>query len=129
MAITLDIARDNPNAHTVSVEAVLPGEDKPTLIGLSREELGEALGTIGVPQKQWRMRASQLWHWLYVRGVSDFAQMTNIAKDLRQKLDEAFDALLAGSTVQGKQRLQYNKNRSKFYQVKINLSFCDLISD
>ena len=39
MAITLDIARDNPNAHTVSAEAVLPGEDKPTLIGLSREEL------------------------------------------------------------------------------------------
>ena len=90
MAITLDIARDNPNAHTVSAEAVLPGEDKPTLIGLSREELGEALGTIGVPQKQWRMRASQLWHWLYVRGVSDFAQMTNIAKELRQKLDQAF---------------------------------------
>ena len=91
MAITLDIARDNPNAQTVSAAAnVLTGEDKPTLIGLSREELGEALGTIGVPQKQWRMRASQLWHWLYVRGVSDFAQMTNIAKDLRQKLDDAF---------------------------------------
>ena len=36
------------------------------------------------------MRASQLWHWLYVRGVSDFAQMTNIAKELRQKLDQAF---------------------------------------
>ncbi|MCL4159820.1 UNVERIFIED_CONTAM: hypothetical protein GTU68_013668 [Idotea baltica] len=36
------------------------------------------------------MRSSQLWHWLYVRGVSDFAHMTNIAKDLRQKLAEAF---------------------------------------
>ena len=71
MAITLDIARDNPNAHTVSAEAVLPGEDKPTLIGLSREELGEALGTIGVPQKQWRMRASQLWHWLWFRATRE----------------------------------------------------------
>ncbi|MFB9173367.1 23S rRNA (adenine(2503)-C(2))-methyltransferase RlmN [Roseibium salinum] len=91
MAITLDIARDNPNAQTVSAAArILPADEKPTLIGLSREELGEALGTIGVPPKQWRMRASQLWHWLYVRGVSDFAQMTNIAKDLRAKLDESF---------------------------------------
>ncbi|WP_422378590.1 23S rRNA (adenine(2503)-C(2))-methyltransferase RlmN [Roseibium sp.] len=92
MTVTLDIARDNPNAPTVSAaaSALAPNEDKPTLIGLSREELGEALGTIGVAQKQWRMRASQLWHWLYVRGVSDFAQMTNIAKDLRQKLDDNF---------------------------------------
>ncbi len=107
MAITLDIARDNPNAHTVSAEAVLPGEDKPTLIGLSREELGEALGTIGVPQKQWRMRASQLWHWLYVRGVSDFAQMTNIAKDLRQKLDEAFMIARPGNCVRADLRRRY----------------------
>ena len=92
MAVTLDIARENPNAQTVTGIAATPGadEDKPTLIGLSREELGEALGTIGVPQKQWRMRSSQLWHWLYVRGVSDFAEMTNIAKDLCAKLDEAF---------------------------------------
>ncbi|WP_421980070.1 23S rRNA (adenine(2503)-C(2))-methyltransferase RlmN [Roseibium sp.] len=92
MAMTLDIARDNPNAPTVTAAAAqsLSGEEKPTLVGLSREELGEALGTIGVPQKQWRMRASQLWHWLYVRGVSDFGEMTNIAKDLRRQLDEAF---------------------------------------
>ncbi|MTI04490.1 23S rRNA (adenine(2503)-C(2))-methyltransferase RlmN [Roseibium denhamense] len=90
MATTLDIARDNPNAQTVIASAPGMGEEKPTLIGLSREELGEALGSIGVPQKQWRMRASQLWHWLYVRGLSDFSQMTNIGKDLRQKLDDAF---------------------------------------
>ena len=92
MAVTLDIARENPNAQTVPGFAANTGmdEDKPTLIGLSREELGEALGTIGVPQKQWRMRSSQLWHWLYVRGVSEFAEMTNIAKDLRARLDDAF---------------------------------------
>ncbi|MEP0232267.1 23S rRNA (adenine(2503)-C(2))-methyltransferase RlmN [Roseibium sp.] len=66
------------------------GEDKPTLVGLSREELAEAMASIGIPEKQRRMRASQLWHWLYVRGVSDFAYMTNIAKDLRAKLAETF---------------------------------------
>jgi len=92
MAITLDIARDNPNAHTVTAASAAHAadDDRPILVGLSREELGEALGTIGVPPRQWRMRASQLWHWLYVRGVSDFSQMTNIAKDLRQKLDDHF---------------------------------------
>ncbi|WP_420413226.1 23S rRNA (adenine(2503)-C(2))-methyltransferase RlmN [Roseibium sp.] len=92
MAVTLDIARDNPNAQTIAgiADDTQLDDGKPTLIGLNRDELGEALGTIGVPQKQWRMRASQLWHWLYVRGVSDFSEMTNIAKDLRAKLADAF---------------------------------------
>ncbi|RYE76803.1 MAG: 23S rRNA (adenine(2503)-C(2))-methyltransferase RlmN, partial [Hyphomicrobiales bacterium] len=38
-----------------------------------------------------RMRTAQLWHWLYVRGVSDFSQMANISRDLRQKLSETAD--------------------------------------
>jgi len=54
---------------------------------IARPELVEA-GV--VPQKQAKMRVSQLWHWLYVRGVSDFAQMFNISKDLRAALDRAF---------------------------------------
>lgn len=92
MATTLDIARDNPNAQTITplrpVEVM--GEDKPTLVGLNREALAEAMASIGIAEKQRRMRASQLWHWLYVRGVSDFSLMTNIAKDLRAKLAETF---------------------------------------
>ncbi|NVK34136.1 MAG: 23S rRNA (adenine(2503)-C(2))-methyltransferase RlmN [Rhodobacteraceae bacterium] len=93
MAITLEIGRDNPNAQTIAASSAAPkapAEDKPTLIGLDREELAAAMGTIGVPEKQRRMRAAQLWHWLYVRGVSDFSLMTNIAKDLRAQLAEAF---------------------------------------
>ena len=64
--------------------------DKPVLVGLDRAELAEALAGIGVPERQLRMRVAQLWHWLYVRGASDFADMTNIAKDLRAKMAEAF---------------------------------------
>ena len=92
MATTLDIARDNPNAQTVTAIASAPGADdeKPTLIGLTRQQLADAMAEVGVPEKQRRMRASQLWHWLYVRGVSDFSLMTNIAKDLRAKLGEVF---------------------------------------
>jgi 23S rRNA (adenine2503-C2)-methyltransferase len=44
----------------------------------------------GVPQNQGRMRASQIWHWIYVRGATDFAVMTNISKDFRAKLADHF---------------------------------------
>ncbi len=67
-----------------------PAAPLPSLIGLSREKIAEALAIVGVPEKQRRMRASQLWHWLYVRGASDFGAMTNIAKELRAELAEAF---------------------------------------
>ena len=53
------------------------------LIGLTRDEMAAALTAIGIPERQVKMRVSQLWHWLYVRGVSDFSQMFNISKDLR----------------------------------------------
>ena len=36
------------------------------------------------------MRVRQLWSWLYVRGQTDFAGMTDIAKELRGELGEAF---------------------------------------
>ena len=90
MATTLNMARDNPNAQTIAAHPCDAGEDKPGLIGLNRAELAQAMAEIGIPEKQCRMRASQLWHWLYVRGVSDFALMTNIAKDLRAKLADIF---------------------------------------
>ncbi len=32
------------------------------------------------------MRVAQLWHWLYLRGATDFAAMTNMSKDLRAAL-------------------------------------------
>ena len=64
--------------------------EKPTLIGLSREDMGKALAEIGVPAKQIKMRTSQLWNWLYVRGVSDFDHMTNVSKDMRELLKKHF---------------------------------------
>ncbi len=64
--------------------------EKPSLVGLSRAELMAALGSVGVPEAQRRMRAQQLWNWLYVRGVADFAQMTSVSKELRAALAERF---------------------------------------
>ena len=64
--------------------------EKPSLIGLSRDEMGRALVEKGVSERQVKMRVSQLWHWLYVRGVSDFDHMLNVSKDMREMLKQHF---------------------------------------
>jgi 23S rRNA (adenine2503-C2)-methyltransferase len=61
-----------------------------TLIGESREGLATRLEQLGVPERQSRMRVGQLWNWLYVQGATDFARMTNIAKEFRAELDSSF---------------------------------------
>ena len=63
---------------------------RPSLVGLGRAQLAEALASIGVPPKHLRMRVAQLWSWIYVRGVTSFDQMTDISKDLRARLDAAY---------------------------------------
>jgi len=64
--------------------------ERPSLIGMSRAELADALGAVGVPEAQRRMRVEQIWNWLYVRGATGFAQMTSVSKDLRAALDGKF---------------------------------------
>ena len=61
-----------------------------SLAGLGREALWERLASIGVPERQLRMRVSQLWGWIYVRGANSFDLMTDVAKDLRQTLAARF---------------------------------------
>jgi 23S rRNA (adenine2503-C2)-methyltransferase len=63
---------------------------RPSLVGMSRAELAAALGEIGVPSAQRKMRAQQLWHWLYVRGATGFDVMTSVSKELRADLERAF---------------------------------------
>jgi 23S rRNA (adenine2503-C2)-methyltransferase len=62
----------------------------PSLVGLDRAALAEALAAIGVPAGQRRMRVQQLWHWLYVRGATSFDAMTSMSKDLRAALAACF---------------------------------------
>ena len=62
----------------------------PSLIGMTRDDLRAVLADIGVADKQLRMRVSQIWSWLYAHGVREFDQMTNIAKELRDKLAAAY---------------------------------------
>jgi 23S rRNA (adenine2503-C2)-methyltransferase len=64
--------------------------EKPSLVGLSRAELGRALGAIGVPEGQRKMRAQQLWHCIYFRGFTSFGGMTTVSKNLRALLAEHY---------------------------------------
>jgi 23S rRNA (adenine2503-C2)-methyltransferase len=63
---------------------------QPSLVGMSRDTLADALGEVGVPERQRRMRVQQIWHWLYVRGAQDFDAMTTLSKDLRRALAQRF---------------------------------------
>ncbi len=63
---------------------------KPSLAGLSKAELTEKLIAIGVEPKKAKMRVEQLWRWIYHYGVTDFAAMTNVAKELRATLAEHY---------------------------------------
>ena len=81
MGVTLDLSR-GPSAPTVV---------KPNLSGLTRKGLVEALVAAEVvrPDKA-KMRATQLWRWIHHYGVTDFAAMTDVAKETRALLEEAF---------------------------------------
>jgi 23S rRNA (adenine2503-C2)-methyltransferase len=73
------------------VDGVTPRADgRIDLIGLPRQRIAEIFGEAGLDTKAARLRAKQVFHWLYHRGVTDFAEMTDIAKTMRPWLAERF---------------------------------------
>ncbi|AYG60839.1 23S rRNA (adenine(2503)-C(2))-methyltransferase RlmN [Rhizobium jaguaris] len=80
----------SPKLKPMPVSQPVELSPKPSLIGMTREEMGAALKEKGVADKQIKMRVSQLWNWIYVRGVSDFDAMANVSKDMREMLKTHF---------------------------------------
>jgi len=70
--------------------AAVRADGKVELIGLPREAIREALEGAGLEPKQAKLRAKQIWHWIYNRGASDFSAMTDIAKVQQPWLAERF---------------------------------------
>jgi 23S rRNA (adenine2503-C2)-methyltransferase len=70
--------------------ALARADGKRDLLGLSRDNLRQALIEAGVPEKQAGMRMRQIWHWIYHRGVLDFDGMANVSKELRTLLEQSF---------------------------------------
>jgi 23S rRNA (adenine2503-C2)-methyltransferase len=61
------------------------------LVGLDRAAIAAALEAAGLAEgKQAKMRARQIWGWIYNRGVTDFAAMTDLAKPFREALGGHF---------------------------------------
>ncbi len=90
-AAALDL-REDERARILAKAALFapPGAEladgRRDLIGLSRNELGAALGALDMPA----FRAKQLWHWIYHQGVRDFARMSSIARPFQEALAERF---------------------------------------
>ena len=61
-------------------------DPRPNLMGMDRDDLAAALAPLGVEG----FRARQIFQWIYNRGVTDFADMTNLSKALRAELAERF---------------------------------------
>jgi 23S rRNA (adenine2503-C2)-methyltransferase len=60
------------------------------LVGVSKDRILAAFEAAGLEPRQAKLRAKQVWHWIYNRGVSDFADMSDVAKAQRGWFAERF---------------------------------------
>lgn len=82
---------DSPITQDVlTIPRKTPDEVQTNLVGLTRDQLRAKLIEVGTPEKQANMRVGQVWQWIYQKGVRDFDQMTNLAKDYRSMLAKNF---------------------------------------
>lgn len=85
MATTLIQTADPKNSAPVE-----PLDARINILGFSKAEIKAELVKIGVEEKKLRMRASQIFQWMYHHGVHEFSQMSNIAKPMQAKFAEHF---------------------------------------
>lgn len=60
---------------------------KTDIRSLNFEELSKEVRKSGLP----KYRTAQIYSWLYEKGVRDFSEMSNLSKDLREKLSENYE--------------------------------------
>lgn len=70
--------------------AVARADGRVDLMGLPKADIRAALEAAGMEPKQAKLRAKQLWHWIYNRGATEFSVMTDIAKAMHPWLAEHF---------------------------------------
>jgi len=74
----------------VARAAVPRADGRVELVGRSRDRIRAELEVAGLDERQAKLRAKQIWHWIYNRGVGDFATMSDIAKAQRPWFAERF---------------------------------------
>jgi 23S rRNA (adenine2503-C2)-methyltransferase len=73
--------------------------DKRTnLLGMTREELSAFARGVGEPP----YRGAQLYNWLYTRGATSFASMTDLGKEFRTRLEDS--AVIGGAVLEARRR-------------------------
>jgi 23S rRNA (adenine2503-C2)-methyltransferase len=91
MTQALNIAATNANAPRIDQDrSTAISRIKPSLAGLTRAQIRQAVIDIGVEERKAKMRAEQLWGWIYNAGVRSFDEMSNVSKALRAKLEETY---------------------------------------
>src|SRR5207248_2638932 len=81
------IAGGTPAVHMWAMSLDERSDERRNLVGLSRAELAAEMDDFGAEP----FRARQLWHWIYQRGVTDFAAMTSLAKGFREQLAAIYE--------------------------------------
>ena len=65
----------------------MPNFERPSIYSLQLGELEDWL----VEQSEPKFRAKQIFDWLYVKRINSFSKMTNLSKELREKLAQSFE--------------------------------------
>ena len=60
--------------------------EKQSLLGKTLVELQQVVKELGMPQ----FTAKQIAEWIYVKRVTSFDEMSNLSKNARQQLDNAY---------------------------------------
>ncbi|GAA3859629.1 23S rRNA (adenine(2503)-C(2))-methyltransferase RlmN [Celeribacter arenosi] len=108
-----------PSAPVTQDVVTIPRKETPSdkinLVGLTRARLREVLIENGAPEKQAKMRAGQIWQWIYGWGVRDFDAMTNLSKSYREELAETFEVRIPEVVSK-----QVSEDGTRKYLVRIN---------
>ena len=68
--------------------AATPDHGKVNLLGLSQAALEAEITALGLP----KFRAGQLWRWVWRHGLTNFAEMSDLGKPVREQLTGLFSA-------------------------------------
>ena len=63
---------------------------KKSLIGYSRNDIGDLLLSYGISENHLKMRTAQIFHGIYYRGFQQIDKITTISKNFREELNKHF---------------------------------------
>ena len=93
----------------------MTSSERQNLIGMTRIEMQGFFASLGVRE----FHARQVLRWIYHRGINDFSQMTDLSKDLRDKLQQ-FSQVTFPETV----TVQQSSDRTRKWLLRFDYNNC-----